>query len=510
MPLYLNCGPNGLGYLPAVDTTDPVVTAPANTTIEFTNGGAGLAHSDSTLTALLATASATDETSPSNPTVTNDLATLADPLTVAGSPYTITFSATDAAGNTGTDSMFLTISEATVSGALPDYSAVQLFDFSGGSGHTWPGWTWYADIAYGASGWVKNDAVTYSNGEHPSCYDKNDYGSGNDGLIDTAFYSPVNTSGASLHIDPGTAIDDRATYWVWHDGTPLSTHLITDTDTDRMSFYMYLEGTPSTPESGDLPTSTMEVGTYLCWDQGGTVYGQGDGCPYESPNQHWYHWFTQNSGAWVHILVDAHPQHQRGVTAAPVNEPALIPYSKYYYNQMMQFYIQQAEVSVTNSEFWVDEIEYYSTLDTPEPNQNDDSVCSLWVGYWSAGNYWELGFMDSTVDGDIKKTYEVRYSDAEITNANWESSNSITPLIYGGVAATGSVELMSRANGYKQAAKTKFILPSEFTTTGDVVYFAVKDVSVFGGNIGTSYPYNRGDDANAANDLVKTINYKLP
>ena len=99
---------------PTGDTTAPVVTPPADTTIQFANGGAGLAHNDPALQAWLAQASAVDETDGAV-TVTNNLTAYADPLP-AGT-LTIQFSATDAAGNTGTATANLTVSEQGVAGA---------------------------------------------------------------------------------------------------------------------------------------------------------------------------------------------------------------------------------------------------------------------------------------------------------------------------------------------------------------------------------------------------------
>ena len=91
------------------DTTNPIVAAPNNITLEFANAGAGLAHSDSALQAWLDSASAVDNVD-SSVTVNHNLATLPDPLTAA--IHTITFTATDIAGNTGTNTATLTVSEA--------------------------------------------------------------------------------------------------------------------------------------------------------------------------------------------------------------------------------------------------------------------------------------------------------------------------------------------------------------------------------------------------------------
>ncbi len=98
----------------AADNVDPIVVAPANETREFVNGGAGLAHSE--LTALFNTATATDNVDGSI-TPTNNLATFVNPLPVG--PHTITFTAIDAVGNVGTDTIVITVNEAAPINTAP-------------------------------------------------------------------------------------------------------------------------------------------------------------------------------------------------------------------------------------------------------------------------------------------------------------------------------------------------------------------------------------------------------
>lgn len=388
-----------------------------------------------------------------------------------------------------------------------------LLNWNEGQGEDFPGWQWSNDLGYGKAGWKLVETAslglgaTYQIGDGPRSMNKTDYGRSNDVSIDLLNHAPSTSTGGSLKVFSLPGGDNRSTWWVWYDGEPLSKKGITNADTNRMSMYLKLEGTPAVPENdSNFPIATAEIGTYLCWGQGNA---QGEGCPYESPNQHYYHWISPNPGAWVHVLLDARPQHIRNEGVIPVREPALASYGKTYFAQMHQFYVQQSENSSTPTRFWVDEINFYSTLNTSEANQNDESVNSLWVGYWPDTDMWELGFNDSSISGDTKKTYEIRWSLSEITNSNWASASSIQPLNYGGVSTTGNANLLSRPNGWKQVAWTKFVLPNSVETVGNKVYFAVKDVSVRGGNIGTVYPYNQGDSVDAVNNLVKTIDYIL-
>ena len=138
------------------DTTAPVVTPPADTTIQFANGGAGLAHNDPALQSWLAQASAVDETD-GTVAVTNNLTAYADPLP-AGT-VTIQFSATDASGNTGTATANLTIQEAAAQGQFPTPGALFSDGFESGDLST-----------TNSEGFVWTDrAWTYIVTENPQC-----------------------------------------------------------------------------------------------------------------------------------------------------------------------------------------------------------------------------------------------------------------------------------------------------------------------------------------------------
>ena len=90
-----------------LDTVAPVIIAPANTSVEFAFGTAGLSHSN--LVAWLSTAYATDNVD-SNISVSHNLYLFNNPLG-AGS-YTVTFSAMDLSGNQGVATATVLVSEA--------------------------------------------------------------------------------------------------------------------------------------------------------------------------------------------------------------------------------------------------------------------------------------------------------------------------------------------------------------------------------------------------------------
>ncbi|MEX2230409.1 MAG: HYR domain-containing protein, partial [Dehalococcoidia bacterium] len=97
----------------AADTTAPVVTAPADITVEVASGSTGAPASNAAIVAFLAGATATDNVDGSV-SPTNDA-----PTEFPVGATTVTFSAADAAGNTGTATAVVTVTEA----AAPDTTA---------------------------------------------------------------------------------------------------------------------------------------------------------------------------------------------------------------------------------------------------------------------------------------------------------------------------------------------------------------------------------------------------
>ena len=88
----------------------PSVTAPADISLTFPNGDAGLSQANGALLTWLAGAAVADDTDTPPPTATNNASALGDPIPAGA--HTITWSATDSLGLTGTDTAVLTVSEA--------------------------------------------------------------------------------------------------------------------------------------------------------------------------------------------------------------------------------------------------------------------------------------------------------------------------------------------------------------------------------------------------------------
>jgi hypothetical protein len=397
-----------------------------------------------------------------------------------------------------------------------------LFNFDEGSEKTFPGWEWMADVTgYGGSeGWTLVSSgnlgirQSYLWGDGARNFNKGDYGSENSAIIDTTVSAPA-TSGGSFKVfetelSTDTA-DNRSTWWVWYDGVPLSERSITSSNTNRMSFYLLLEGLNGIGETGgtdDVPVN-FHIGTYLCWNDSNPSYGTGDGCPYEGVgNQHYYHYLNVNPGGWIHVLLDQHPTHKRelGGNLSIPNNPAFASDGKNYYEQMHIYYMEIREDQAQKTAYWLDEIEYYFE----DQAENEESVTSVWVGYWSQGDYFEVGLQDASFalyNDDSQSSFEIRWSDNPITNSNYSAANKVSPLFYSGVEYSGSEYIFRRPNSYRKTAWTRFKI-DDMPTLG-TIYFAIKDVSVSGGNTGTKYPWNRPDGHNAASSKVKTIAYNL-
>ncbi len=399
-----------------------------------------------------------------------------------------------------------------------------LLNWDNGSQQVFQGWTWNEDIAYGNPGWQLNEDGPIGGGEKyrwgwgVRSFNKGDYGKKNSAIIDTSDRSPSSNSGGSFKVfETEDSTDHRSTWWLWYDGKPLSERGITSAKTDRMSFYLKTEGMNGLNDDGgkESITNNFHIGTYLCWNTEASSYGTGDGCPYEGPgNQHYYHYLGISPGAWIHVLLDQYPQHIRGSTMRLSNNPTFDKYNKNYFEQLSQFYFEIRSRQSQKTNFRVDEMNFYSSKNMVEPIQNEMSISSLWVGYWHDKNVWEIGFHDQshqTYNDDNNSTFEIRWSTSPITNANFEQAELIEPKFYNGDRYVGenAEHLIRRPNGWRSNVWTRFELPGDIEKNYLKVFFAIKDVSIKGEHVGTSWPYNKGDGHNAPTSNIKIIDYYL-
>ena len=408
-----------------------------------------------------------------------------------------------------------------------------LFTWNEGKGTEMPGWTWSDDVAYGHPGWTLETYGPFGGGKNyywgygPRCFEMGGDASSSLPLIDQQNRAPSTSSGGSLKIYDYDTLEHHPGWWVWYDGETLADKGITDDYTDRWSFYIKLQGTQ--PATSSSPAAAYHVGTYLCSSTGLPTYGTSDGCPFEGPgNQHYYHYLYMSPGAWIHVELDRHPTHLRESFVAG-NDPAYInppldsqgnSHPMHYMAHLHQWYMEICYNQAAPTAFWLDEMYFYSTQDpveSAEANQNDESITSLWIGYWPDTGKWQTGWQDMSfsnatglhLNDNTQSTFEIRWSTAPITNANYTSANIVTPEWFTGPAVTSYPNGIRRQTSWRTWVWTQFELPENIVNNNDIIYFAIKDVSNAAGNAGTNWPYNRPDGHNAPSPYIRTINYHL-
>jgi len=406
-----------------------------------------------------------------------------------------------------------------------------LFNWDEGIEHTFPGWTWSDDVnGYGAPGWTLNSGNTtylpgyggenFFWGYGPRFFKKGGDTGGALVSIDADNRAPSTITGGSLYVyDDSEDLLYYPGWWVLYDGKNLKTRGLTDSATDRMSFYIQLEGISgnSSTQVGDV----FHVGTYLCEGSGGIE--QGVACPFEGPgNQHYYHYLYLSPDAWIHVNLDQHPTHRRDSSVAD-NDPSFIDgtLTQHYFEDLHQFYMEvRYDTGDPDTSWHLDEMYFYSTSDleeSVESDQNDDSITSLWVGYWPTTGKWQMGWQDEsyeTASGEntndyTNSTFEIKYSTSPITNENWDLATYVSPEWFGYPNATSNPNGVRRADPWWARAWTQFEIPSEIIENNNKIYFAIKDVSVGGAGAGSTYPWNRIDGHDAPSSDVHLIDYSI-
>ena len=397
-----------------------------------------------------------------------------------------------------------------------------IYDWDSGNGHTWPGWTYGSDITgYGNTGYYYTDGYTCSYlNPAPEIFEKTDYGNSCDLEIDTTDRAPSTSTGGCLLVTEDGGTSHQCCFWIFKNcsnfGSPLNglTSAI-DSTYDRLELYVKNTGTALISTSGAanvIPNYTHHFGTYLC---------DGEHCPDESGdaegpgNQHYYHQAVMNSGAWVHLQLNRHPEHLRGDSGGenPGDNPAYDDYGIHYMQSLNRGYFEQTSGQSSETTMKVDEVVFTKASSLGEANQNDETIGTLWVGYWQISDTWEMGWYDvGYPEGNSEfSTYEIRYSTSPITNSNFSSASNVTFTSngYGGTAYTGNANYARKAETGREIAFVRFTLPDNIEQNYSRIYFALKDVSSDGGNQGTFWPYTLGDGRDALNNNVRCIDYHL-
>lgn len=385
--------------------------------------------------------------------------------------------------------------------ASPSWGASTIWDFDnpGNSGTTWTGWTFYGSGAaspnggtgangYNAPGWLKQP----THPPRPATFAKMDYGNVPAAEFVVSPLPVTNTQSALRVYDTGGGGNKQAAWTFWHENNYGTLGLVTSS-TNRISFYAYLSGVDPGAASqiaGTNGAANFEFSTFLNWPGGSC------GDPNEACNQHYYHYFNANSGAWLHFQPDNRPTWQRNAQN-PAIEPAGVSHP--YFSSMTHFYLQTGGEGIpAGSSFIVGDISAWE-----QPLAESAEICNLWVGYWPGTGKWELGLTDCGIyhtnasSGELggQTKFEVRWSTSPITNANWSSANTTTPEYH----RFGATNSFRRSNAWYMSAWTRFDLPAEVEANNNRLYFAVKETSAIAD----------GDYRNPRDSNIKTIDYQL-
>jgi len=199
----------------------------------------------------------------------------------------------------------------------------------------------------------------------------------------------------------------------------------------------------------------------------------------------------------------------------PGDNPSYASYGMQYFPTLNRAYFEIRYGQTSETTMKIDEVIFAKTANMAEPNQNDESIGSMSIGYFSDRDEWELYFSDvgypnGTGEGTFS-TYEVRYSTSPITNSNYSSATVVNYVAnsYGGTGYAGNTNYMRKVEDYSEIAFTRFTLPDAIESGYTRIYFAIKDVSSNGNNAGTVWPYTRTDGRDAPNSYIRTIDYYL-
>jgi hypothetical protein len=383
-----------------------------------------------------------------------------------------------------------------------------------GTDGAWPGWTYKDDNRAGKCGF-EYDAwnVEIDGDDYPEMFVMNSLNSASSMYLDTSMSPPHQADGTpSLRIYDSTK--ERFGCWMHHAALSHISHFVSE-NTDRMTFWVYLEGTEQVngPDYDAISRAGMlHVGTYLCKNS--------DPCIDEEGNGHWYHYLNINPGGWCKVQLDRHPIHRRDSAKTPENisnNPWDYPDfsgESNYFQHMIQWYLQTGHDSWESpASIWVADVQFEDSgiLDGSGVSENDESICNVTLAYYGGvSDYWEVGWYDISLYDDIggtcNTTFVVKYSDSPITNANWDSAITIIPSYYA-VDLTGSSGVR-RASPSWPEAWTRFHLPDSYEEPGDIVYIGIKDISRTGEHVDV-WPWDDGDYHDAPLDVIKTTEYNF-
>ena len=158
------------------------------------------------------------------------------------------------------------------------------------------------------------------------------------------------------------------------------------------------------------PNHNFEFGTY-------TRSTSTDDNVAESGNGHFYHYLDLRShGQWEQVIIDTHPDHQRGnsgnveVVDSPNSQSGYT-----YFDLMTRFYLDKPSRAVPG-DIYMDGFEFYQETN-PE---NTAQIRSLHAAYIPSTNGIEVGWTRPKNQSGVR--YEVRYAFSSVRSLGWANA----------------------------------------------------------------------------------------
>lgn len=250
--------------------------------------------------------------------------------------------------------------------------------------------------------------------------------------------------------------------------------------------------------------------------------------PYTDIGGHFYHWYYNEGGGWIHILMDGHPQHNNAWGSAelyPYVNYGIRSYDVNYFNELYRMYVMAMDYQdglvgsgVAPYATYYDEMEFYYD---PEP-QNDETIASPAVAFFPQRDYaFDIGLNDKYRNRpELGATYEVKYSFSPITNGNYESAKYVIILDdsrYGFIQGNNQGRI-TKISPYYNGVWAPFKIEESdepLLLPGTKIFFAIKDISnrdyesgLFDTDGDTAIVPNTGGKRRI--DLIKRIDYLIP
>lgn len=220
----------------------------------------------------------------------------------------------------------------------------------------------------------------------------------------------------------------------------------------RMDYYNRMRFWVKVPEGihayGD-GQANLQVGMYL-------RKRNGDPTDAEDGGGHWYHLYNiPHTGEWHQVIIDTHPNHQRGGNGATEwgDREYVTGESGYnYFDALTWFYVDfQNTMSRYPGKFYFDGFELFRE---DGPSVNIDQIYSLDAVYVPGTNTVRVGWSrDKGMPGDVTN-HEVRYSFEDIYQSGWNSAirapnGTVAPNGYQGMTySTNNIDVSGETTLY--------------------------------------------------------------